>query len=345
MRRGPIIALAVCGFLALAWGGLWLWSADRLETLLADWHDDQRQRGITLDYEGPVWSGFPLALSSRFTEPHVANLQGLAWHGPTIEASVSPLQPLVSRWRAPGRHEIALPGRVGFAGAALPEAITVDAAGLRAEVSLDGRGKLEKVELEGSGLVVLAAGDEPVEAAALALAAGPLVEEGEALSLPLALRIRDLALPERLIGELPSLIETLTADITLQGPEPEGDDPEEILRQWSAGRGVARIERIGLLWAGLDLRASGHLGLDTALRPSGRLDLRADGIGQLAQVLVEAGAINRNEALGLTLAALGLQQTNPETGAKEVAVPLILEKGEARLGPIRLGPVPPLLQP
>lgn len=345
MRRGPVIALAVCGLLALAWGALWLWSADRLETLLADWHDDQRQRGITLDYDGPVWSGFPLALSSQFAKPHVASRQGLAWRGPTIEASISPLQPLVSRWRAPGRHEIELPGRAGSASVALPEGITVDAAGLQAEVGLDGRGKLEKVELEGSGLVVLAAGYEPVEAAELALAAGPLVEKGEALTLPLTLRIRDLALPETLIGELPGLIKNLTADITLLGPEPQSDDPEEILRQWSAGRGVARIDRVGLLWAGLDLRASGHLGLDAALRPSGRLDLRADGIGQLAQVLVEAGAINRNEALGLTLAALGLQRTNPETGAKEVAVPLILENGEARLGPIRLGRVPSLLEP
>ena len=107
MPRPPLlIALAVLLALAAGWSGFWLWSAGQLETAVARFADQQRARGLTIDYRGPAVGGFPVGLSARFEEPLLAEPDGWQWRGPPVGGRARVWSPFTIEADFPGLHRL-----------------------------------------------------------------------------------------------------------------------------------------------------------------------------------------------------------------------------------------------
>src|SRR3546814_1807145 len=63
----------------VAVAGSWLWARQALEQGIARWRAEQVERGYTIDYAGPRFSGFPFVLAVSFerSEEHTSELQSL----------------------------------------------------------------------------------------------------------------------------------------------------------------------------------------------------------------------------------------------------------------------------
>src|SRR3546814_3391769 len=80
--RASRLAVAATLLLLLscvAVAGSWLWARQALEQGIARWRAEQLERGYTIDYAGPRFSGFPFVLAVSFEAPRVTTPQGLTW--------------------------------------------------------------------------------------------------------------------------------------------------------------------------------------------------------------------------------------------------------------------------
>src|SRR3546814_10659845 len=69
--RASRLAVAATFLLLLscvAVAGSWLWARQALEQGIARWRAEQLERGYTIDYDGPRFSGFPFVLAVSFED-------------------------------------------------------------------------------------------------------------------------------------------------------------------------------------------------------------------------------------------------------------------------------------
>ena len=82
--RLTITAILLLLLFSAAIGLYWLWAKQALEEGVARWRAEQIERGYDVAYQGPVFGGFPFALSVSFHDPRVTTPQGLTWEGPAV---------------------------------------------------------------------------------------------------------------------------------------------------------------------------------------------------------------------------------------------------------------------
>jgi hypothetical protein len=337
---------AVLGLALLGFGGLaayWVWAADRVETAIAQWTEEQRARGYEIAYRGPELSGFPVRLAVGFSEPRVTAPQGWRWSGAAIAGRAAFWEPQVLRLDLPLEQTLSAAWR------GHRRELALSAAAARGQVHLgrDGWLKAATVEMESVVLTEEGSGSARAETLRYRLARRPPTLEGtDDWTLLLAGETRGVALPEGARNPFGPRVERLAFDTTLIGVIPRvtpGGDPAAALARWRDSGGLVEVQDLALVWGPLDVTASGTATLDQGLRPQGAFTARVRGLPEVLEALAGQGLIEPGVALALKLTAMTLATRNGATGRPEVELPITLQDGLFYLGPAALFRLAPVL--
>ena len=335
-RRPLILALAVLLALAAGWTGFWVWSAGQLETAVARFADQQRARGLTISYEGPAVSGFPVGLSAGFDAPLVAAPQGWRWAGPAVSGRARVWSPFTIETDFPGLHRITFKPE--------PQAPDVEIEAEAEEASAWARlrsdGQVDQGAIAIGQLVVRSPLVGPSAAERLVGRYGPS-RPGETAAGPeldLAFEGAGLILPEKIETPLGRQIESAIIEATLVGEIPPGK-PKQALARWRESGGKLEVMRLSTVWGPLQLEAEGTASLDAQFRPIGAFQTRIRGLAETLDALARAGIIESGAvfAAQLALAALG------GDGENGLQVPITLQEGRVFLGPVPIARLSPVL--
>ena len=329
-----VLLLLVCASLA----GTWLWARHALEQGVARWRAEQIERGYTVDYRGPSFSGFPFILSVSFEAARVTTPQGLTWQGPPVQGEAKLWDPFTIDLAFPGLH------RLSLADGGETRQADISAESATGRVVLQSDGRVESASIDLGALQLRGDEIEPVALQRLTARLGPLRPgDGDSLEqLDLVAEAIGVQLPPGRGELLGDEVARLSFDSTLIGGIPPGK-PETALPAWRDRGGSWRFHRLAALWGPLDLQADGELQLDQALRPAGELDSRLKGAGAIIDRLSATGKIKPDAALAARLVVAALGRPDSVTGESVLAVPISLRQGMLYLGPIPLFPIAPVL--
>jgi hypothetical protein len=107
------------------------------------------------------------------------------------------------------------------------------------------------------------------------------------------------------------------------------------IQQWSRAGGFIELKNIDIDWELLQVNGDGSLTFDEKMRPMGAFSLVFQEYDTTLSMLVEAGYIKKKNADSVSF-VLRLIEGKPALGRKEVAIPVTLQNGYGRVGPVKL---------
>lgn len=333
-RRGAVrgrfllVLLIVAGLLA-AYTGYWFYARSRIIASTERWIADQNAAGYVITHERLGVGGYPYRFEVTIDRPHVeapdmdggwtADIERLTAHALPYDFTnwiVNLSTPVMIDWPRPERslHR-------------------VEASLARISLS-SGGGATQRlgIEIDDLNILTLEGEPRPVRSADRMRLVAQTTEDNE-------LRIQAAFGGVRLNPEFGDgrLREAFGEDLALfrlgltvrswPSLARNGD-----AREWASDRGRMEIRETRVSWGDLDVSVAGDLGLDSALRPEGRLSLYFVDPALVASRLEEPGIISASDARALRLLAQAAPRD--ERGS---ALPLFLMNGGIFLGPIRLG--------
>ncbi len=325
-RRNPLVvgvgALVLLVIVAVP--ALWWIARDQVSNAVAAAQYDAARQGYTLTHQGLDFSGFPFHLSAALASPRVDWGQG-SWRGPgNITGETSFTNPTAVRLDGSGQHELSIDrlsmtidSREALAviGVGKQGAEAIEAALRDLDLQLDqglGQARLESLELAAAPLP-------------------PLKQDGEAMAV--SLDLKNLLLPKVLglrVTELGGRVQdgSLRAEVT--GPLRPGPTPQ-MLANWRDGGGKLDLKSLLIHWGPVAIEAKGKLGLDSKMRAEGRLNLQISGFPKLLNALAQLGKLD--PVLAGTYGGLlgGMAQPRNGKSGRWLAIPLVLQNGQAFL--------------
>jgi len=326
-RRAVLLGAAGLLIALLVYGVGWVAARERLLASLE--RQPSTLPGLSVAVDAPAVEGFPLRFELAAESVTARLADGARGRAEPVRAVWRPWRPLslsaaatdaVSYVRplSPGRFGLAAEAGAGVARWRLSGDLAAASVTLEAlRLALPGwrlEGERARFELAAEG----GGADAPWRAA---------LDASRLLPIPGAAPVAGL--PE---GPIDRLRATVVAR-----PSPALPITRSGLAAWRDGGGALDVEAARLDWGALSVAVDGHLGLDAALRPTGRLEARVAGGRTLIEALSRAGMIRPGDA-GLILGVLGgLEDEDGRT-----TVPLRLGDGWLAVGPfpiVRLAPV------
>ncbi len=313
--------MAVVIVAAAAWGGYWFFTAHVLKSRLTTIIAEQRAAGWRVAYDALDVRGFPSRLDTR-VEGLVLSPpdSGLTWTAPIFQINALSYRPnhVIAVW--PPSQRLAVSGIE----------LTLTSADMRASAVVRPTGALP---LDRINMVI----EAPVlSAPSWTLAADRALfairaQPGDAARYHVGADLHGMRLSAA--EGAPPIRGALHLDATLLLDRPI--DRHAMASPLPAPRAI-ELRAFHGEWNGVELRSDGTITFDAAGRPTGELTLRtSDWRAALEQA--RAAGILTTETAARIAAALRLL-----AGAEELTLPLILDAGQARLGPVLLGPVPAL---
>lgn len=337
MQRKTLLYLVLAlVLLGAAHGFYWHWSAESLQSGIAEWRDEQRARGYEIDYQGPEVGGYPLRLVARIDQPRIQAPKGWRWSGPSVVASSALWAPLTVHLDFPGQHQVARSEK--------DRTIEIELREAAADIVLRGDGGLDQATSRLSQGMVSNTGQGTFTFEALDLTLGPLMKGrgSEPQELDVAGTVTSLLLPELEDNALGREVERVALAGTLVGEIEEGE-PRKLLSDWRDGGGVVDIASLEIIWGPLALTGDGTLALDHELRPLGAFSNRIAGLNETIEALFAHGLIEREAVWGAKLALAAFASGQDAKGRPIVEVPITLQNGYLNLGIVPLVPIPPVL--
>lgn len=335
-----VLVAAALGAIGIGWWAYWQTATDQFQVALENWASQQRALGRTVEYEPPVFSGFPFAIRAEIREPRIAMpAQGFGWQGPTLQAEASPFDPLTIDIHAPGEHRL-----VRIVGAARSE-LAVQATALTGQLDLS-TSTLEAVSLSGEDLHATDSLGQSVTVGAFEIDIGPADHPPASFSdllLRFAFRVDDLSLPP--LGlPLGDRIDSIAAEGRIMGPMPPGT-PAAALDVWRRAGGTLEIDAASGLWGPTRFEGDGTFALDEQLQPQGAATVLINGYEPALAAMKDAGYLTEEQAnIGTTM--LDAFAREPEDGGlKEVRLPVTLQNRKLLVGPIEFARIPTIEWP
>jgi len=337
-RSYLLAGLAFVVLIAAALAAYWVWAADRLETAIAEWAEEQRRRGYVIAYQGPTIAGFPVKLAVGFEGPQVAAPERWRWDGPPVQGEAWVWRPLTITGSFPGRHSIAREVK------GVPVEAVLDAAEADAEVTLRIDGQVERAEAALAHIVWRDSVVGKATAESFTVRLGPHeAASGQVLArLPLAGRVTGFVLPEAVETPLGRDLPLARLEATLEGDIPSGDTREALAR-WRDAGGKLELHEVELQWGPLELSGEGTLSLDRDMRPLGAFTARIAGLSETLDALAAADIIEPQQTFAIELALMALAGQRDAQGRKIVSLPVTLQGGRLYLGPVPLLRLDPVL--
>lgn len=331
------IAIAVIGYTAY-----WFVAAGEIEDRIAEWTEDQRARGLTVETGAPGVSGYPLQFEVSLQNPSVDNsAKGWAWRGDLLTARFRPWRFDKFDLKFNGRNDVRY-----FDGESWHD-IQGNVEDGSAWLQLDGERRIENVLLDLKQIALAGPwGEDSAFVARLQARGERLAEpESESASAPLkvasaAVEFEGVKLPPGFGGEMGETIEFLNLDLSLFGRLPPGDTNAAV-RTWRDAGGTVEIDSFHVLWGPLGINSAGTIALDGEMRPIGALTADIIGYGDVIDALIMSNMIPLGDAF-LAKVAFNVLADKPENGGPPVlrGVPVTAQDGGLFVGPVAIAKMP-----
>ncbi len=324
----------------IAYSFYWNSLAAGLAEGTARWIEARRAEGYAVEHGGLEVRGFPYRLAIEIEQPRLAKPNHPAAWDWRAEALTGYLQP----WDL-GHVIFVVDGaqQVAWTTDGKRQSARILAEDARASLVLDGAG--QPVRYQGilqSGSFELAGVGPAAFAKALVAGRHNRGEDAErpAGSVDFAVHAVELELPAGSGGVLGREVALARLNSFLPVAAP-GDPTEAALTAWRQAGGTVEVREMELIWGPLEVRGRGGTALDTALRPTGRLDVEIRGYDATLDALAAAGQMPDDNA-NTAKFALALLAKNGADGRRFVAAPLVAEDGRLYLGPAEILKLPSL---
>jgi len=321
----------------------WFVAAQALREGLDRWAEARRAEGYEIRYGTPAIGGFPIRLRLIVADPSITTPAdksdaGWNWRGTSLQVETRLWNMRSVTFSLPGRHEFTRPGLTH------PIVARADPAVGWVAIGHDGRiteANLDCVKLE------VDLGERPgrVTAGHTVLSVRPRPRQADPHEplppLEATIALRDLLLPPNFDGPLGRHVPLASTDISVNYKLPAGASRGELAR-WRDDGGTFEVLDIKLRWGPLNLKGSGTVTIDEAMRPLGAATVEIRGFNETLDELIKAGVVQKQ--LGLLAQAMLNVLAKPAKGGGPpvLSVPLTVQDGFLSLGPARLLPVPPL---
>ncbi len=331
------IAIAVIGYTAY-----WFVAAEEIEERIAEWAEDQRARGITVETGAPEVSGYPLQFEVSLQHPAVDNTaQGWTWRGDVLTASFRPWRFDEFDLKFQGQNNVRffdgeswhdIQGRIEYGSA---------------WIQLDDERRIENMMLDLKRIALAGPwGDDPAFVARLRARArrGAAAESEEAPEsreiASAAVEFEGVELPLGFGKEMGESIEFLNFDLSLFGRVPSGDTASAV-RAWRDEGGTVELNSFRVRWGPLGIESAGTIALDGEMRPIGALTADIIGYGDVIDALIMSNMIPLGDAF-LAKVAFNLLADRPEDGGPPVlrSVPVTAQNGGLFVGPVAVARMP-----
>ncbi len=327
--------LAIVILAALGWSGFWYFQATARDRAITHWLEERRADGWIAEAADVSVAGFPSRVDTTVTGLALADPEaGWSWHADTLEILGLTYKPHHIIAVLPGEQIVATPYQTIRAESDLLRGSVLFRPTTRLELD-HSTFEIENMRLSGDGGWTAGIGKaifatRQAEGEGVAPFSHDLSFNAEGLTLPpdVASRLPTSAVLPGELGHL-SLDALLTFDRPWDRPAVEAGSPT---------LEAVEVRSLTVDWGKLDLSADGTLTADARGYAEGHLDLRARNWRQMLDAAEQAGLVNPAIA-GAARAGLGLV-AGLGGGGDEIRVPLDFSGGEARLGPIPLGPAP-----
>ena len=318
--------------LLLLYSAYWVFASGQIRRGVEDWIADKERAGYTIEHAGLHVRGYPYRFEIRLDAPHfTAPESDGGWDAQFERLTANAMPHDVSHWIVAFGGPLMLENHAGA-----DSLVEVTASDARISLVYNTQGETERVGAEFRDLLVTThAGPPPdIRSVGELLMSGAVDETG---GLRMRLAVSGLqAAPgvlepdvERAFGDT-----ARTARIDLEVTQwPALADGANAIA-WRDAGGTLEIADAELEWGPAHITGTGDFTIDSRARPDGRLSLRITDPDALADALVEAGVVPRENEQALRLAAM-LAPRGPEG----VSLPFRIHDGGVYLGPVRLGAI------
>jgi len=323
-----------------AWTGVWYVVSGRLIAHAAAWEEARRAEGWTIRHDPPRRTGWPMAAAIAFDHLSISGGRaylpgGLSWTAASLTVALDIRHFNALSFTVSGRQSL------GFAG---HPPLTFQAKRMRGQAALLPGDRLGLVQMDAEGVLAAIPGAHRPEAASIGRLDAALRYDGTATAqgqaMAFAAEGHDIHLPPShlaALGDAP----LLAVDLAFSGPVPPHaaqSSAEANAAAWRRAGGSMTINRFRLVQGPLRLTAQGRFDLDTAGRPEGQGQLRAEGVAPALSRLAARHVMTASEARAMTamLSLLDQAERGQADGGAGAALPLALHDGIVKLGPIPL---------
>ena len=320
----------------------WLITAGAVGERVDSWADEHRAAGYEIAFAERSVGGFPFRFEVQITKPNVTNVpEGWHWEADSLTLSARPWALRRIGVSFPGRHDISL-----FAGDAWFDftCLIKEATG---ELSVFGDGQVREFHGEIRDLAYTRPGvDFPGSLVALSIDGRRFDVTDPDYRTPSAelhLSVSQALVPEDASWVLHKhpIDFALIAQVT--GPLPDGDAPIASLTRWRDAGGVIEVGRMSLFWGPIEVETTGTVTIDGLMRPLGAFTADIIGHGDIIDLLAANDFVPLGDAtlykLGFTL----LARPKVEGGPPVLSVPITLQDGELKMGPVTIDRIPPVV--
>lgn len=346
MKRRNWAAVAAGLAVALLGGytAFWFIGAGEIRDRMNEWVAGQRAKGYEVSYTESDVSGFPLRFETRIVQPRVTSvLDGWHWSGDSLRLWARPWNFHAVDFDLAGRHDVSLFTEAGW----FDFTCLIEGASGAFVLGADGDVREFAVEVtnldysrpdtgSGGGVGYLwATGDLPVIGST----------DYTTPSANLSIVFDNLILPAETSWVLHRHPMSLTLEATMTGPLPSRGEPADSLAVWRDAGGVVQISQLDMRWGPIGLSSNGTLALDSQMRPLGAFTADIIGHGDVIDLLAANKFVPLGDATFYKLGFDLLARSREEGGPPVLTVPITVQDGDLRLGPIKIDEVSPIVPP
>lgn len=345
MTRSTRLGLIAATVLLLALGGAytayWLIAAGQLRDGIAAWSEAMRGQGLDASWQAARVRGYPFAFRLELTDVHLrgeAPASDVDLRTPTLTGSIRPWNFRDWSLAAPQHLDTALADR------RVPLArIAAESATGAVSVASDGDGGIT-IWLNLADATAEPAAD-PAARVTAATASFWLILPGRPAhadtdrSLGFAADLHGVGVPGA-PAPFTARIDDFGFGATVMGAVPAAP-PRQAAEAWRQSGGTVELDHLDLSWGGLRIGGSGTVALGADLQPVGAFSAAIEGYDQLLAAMNAAGLLRPREA-GIARVALALLAKSGPDGKPRLETSFTIQNGQMYLGPVKLGPAPPI---
>lgn len=354
-RRIAKIAGVTAIGVAVAVTAAWFVFVHQTQRAIEQWADTQRENGVEVTWQSLKFTGYPFRVDVQIGDPQLIVRQPnrvATWKPPLLTFKFSSIAPREIDFASPGTHNLHVTSDDQTWSA------VIDAETLQGQAIFppgDYR-RIERLTVRFAGMSVTANDSaEPVTidrgnfdaTRHRATPVDPQAVRPQGVSFEFNLAAQDIRLPPDLLKAnaletLDPLIGAFSTKVLVNGELDSGSLDINSLTAWRDGGGTVEIASIELRWGPVQIDANGTLALDDHLQPVGSFATRIAGLEQLIGAMETGGVLSPSNAAIARITLSILSRGSQDGGPDYAEIPITLQEGILRLGPIALIQFPPI---
>ncbi|NKB19384.1 MAG: DUF2125 domain-containing protein [Alphaproteobacteria bacterium] len=344
--RKPLArGLAILAGLTALYSGVWFLIAAQLESGLANWTAQQRNRSWTVEHGKIVMTGFPLKWQIDIENPLLSRSSGKVpfhWSGPRIHLNMRPWNLTRIGFQTAGEH------RLGYATSKKSESAKLKMGAGRGELLFDSEGRLNDLTFTVEGAVIetaLAQTYRFTQLNARLDLSRPAAPDSKPHQIPafhLTTELFGLTLPKEIKPVLGRTISRIALSADFLGGA-NGTNLKQALSHWARSGGSLNLKKLDIGWSKLDITGTGTLALDPTLQPIVAFSGRVSGYDDTLDAMADGGIIKPATAMVTRFALRALSNFTGDKKGARIRVSLTIQDGYLHVGPVKLVKLPKII--